>query len=424
MRRWSFAIVLAAASFSASGALAQESAPASRAELAARLMALLDSDDFATREQATRDLVALGDAGREALTAARDGGSLERRMRIAQILQNLGARASSRPARREPSRVTVTADDSRLADVVADIAAQSRTKIRIKDAPETRVTMAVKDAPLLEALDLLCAKAGCRNGFDPRQRDLVVERTTEAPIPTAYAGPMRVALVMMVMNRQLRFGGKPTGSASLQVRVDYEERAQALGVALPVKVGLAVDDKKRSLKAADGTPSYQSYVGRFDARRQVIAFVPLEIPEPDAKTIARLEFTLSALLPTGLWEAEIQNPEMASESGADGFLVTIQGWKETAERRLEVQLLVTRPHVSVTGMIQGGSTLVDDTVTFVGPDGVTIVPDAPQLVPSQTSFTYAASFPAGAAIAAVRVACLKSYEIVDFPVVFENVSIP
>jgi hypothetical protein len=228
-----------------------------------------------------------------------------------------------------------------------------------------------------------------------------------------------------MVNRDFRFGGPPSmppGSANLQVRIDVEERAGALGVAMPFRVQDAKDDRGRTLKPPEGMQQ-QLYVSRFDARRQIAAFVPVGLPEADAKAIARLEFVVPVLLPTEVYEAEIQGPAAGSEAGAGTFGVTVVQWKDGNERR-HVELLITRPQVTTAAPLQGGTLLTDDVVSFFTADGIPVVPDAPAIVPAAMSVSYTASLPASPPVATIRVSCLKAYEIAELPVVFENVPLP
>ena len=57
--------------------------------------------------------------------------------------------------------------------------------------------------------------------------------------------------------------------------------------------------------------------------RRLQAFVQMAIPEPDAKAISRLEFSLSAVLPIELYEADVPNPEEGSEAGQGAFHVVL-----------------------------------------------------------------------------------------------------
>jgi hypothetical protein len=397
---------------------AQESNPESRGTGAARLIQLLDSDDFGTREQATRDLMLLGDAGREALVRARGTGSLERQVRIAQVLQGLTARSQSRPARTEPSRVTIDADKKRLSEVAAMLAAQTGYPVRTVPGLDPVVSLSVQGVPFFEAVDLACAQAGARFGWDMKHQALVFEPSAERPGPVAYAGPLRVSLTMLTVNRTIKFGaGAIPAPTNLQIRIDAEERSEALGVMMPIRAKEILDDQKRSLRYPEANLG-QSYSARFDQRRQLVSYVLMTAPEADAKAIARLELALSVFMPTELYEAELASPDVGSEAGQGAFHVTVHQWKEEGGKR-QVQILVNRPILS-SGVIANMS-LMEDTVTFVGADGTTIQPETAQPIPSASDLRYTATLPSTPAVALMRITCLKQTETVEFPFVFENV---
>src|SRR5262249_32213803 len=74
----------------------------------ARLIADLDSDEFAVREGATRELQELGRAAEQPLRQALTKGlSLEARRRVEQVLDKLKAEAASPDALRAPRAVEV-----------------------------------------------------------------------------------------------------------------------------------------------------------------------------------------------------------------------------------------------------------------------------------------------------------------------------
>jgi hypothetical protein len=407
------------------GVPGQESRGETRPGDLSGLIGQLDSDDFATREQATAALMGLGSEAREALLAARSAGSLERKARIDQVLHGMAARAARRPVRKEPTLVSIDAAGKPLSEVLAELSASSGNVVRTRPGADPAVTLSVRDLPWFEALDRLGAATGRRIGWDHRERGLVLEPATEKTEPVAYAGPVRVALVMLMLNRQIRFaGGGPTGSANLQLRVDAEERSQALGVMMPIRVAEFVDDKKRSLRFGDGQAGARTqpqYVQRCDQRRQLQCFVPMAVPEADAKSIARLELALAVLLPTELYEAELATPEKGSEAGEGGFHVVVEDWKEDGAQR-EVRLAITRPAVGAG--TPSGPPVQDDVVSFFGPMGQAVAPITSAVSGDQAGIVYVATLPLSPAIARIRVTCLKQFEVAEFPIVFENVPLP
>src|SRR4029077_14381962 len=115
---------------------------------------------------------------------AREAGSLERRMRIGQIIQGFAARAASQPARRDPTLVSLEAVKRPLSEVCADLAAQSGHPVKMRGGEDVPVTLSLKSVPFLQAVDLACAQTGRRVGWeDYPERGLVVELSTERPEP-------------------------------------------------------------------------------------------------------------------------------------------------------------------------------------------------------------------------------------------------
>jgi hypothetical protein len=399
---------------------AQESGPASKPADPALLIRQLDSDDFGTRESATQELIRLGPAARGPLLEARGSGSLERRARIEQILGGMLAQTSSRPIRRDATRVTLRADNKPLAEICAFLSKETGYPIRGVAGSTHPVSLSVTDRPLFEVLDLISAQAGCRIVWDPNQRGFSIETTGEKQGPVAYSGPLRATLLMLTTSRTTRFaGGASSASANLQLRIDAEDRSQALGIMIPPKVKDFVDDQNRSLRVPE---QFQSYTTRFDARRQLQTFIQMGGPEPDAKAIKRLEFNLPLLLPTAFYEAELNNPEEGMRAGDGDFSVTVESWGENAGNR-EVRLSILRPQLSTPG--PPVIAVADDLITFVGPEGAPIQPLNFNFAAQRVgTLLYFANLPLSATVTTLKVSCLKGFETVEFPIVFENIPLP
>jgi hypothetical protein len=415
-------------------ASAQETGPASRAGDLGRLIERLDSDDFATREAATRDIAAIGESARAALIGARDQGSLERRIRIDQILRALAASTTSRPARREATFVTLEAVDKPLSEACALLSKESGYAIRIVPGADPTVTASLKHVPFFQALDALATQTGRRADWDLRERAVVLMPTPEKPGPSVYPGPLRVTLMTLNINRSIRFGGQPYNAANLQIRVDAEEKVRALGILVPLKPKELVDDQKRDLRVTEARSQITPYLQRMDQRAQTQGYMPMACPEPDAKAIGRLEVTISVVLTAEAYEARITNPEEGLESADGPLRVKIESWKAGTSGSTEVSLSIARP---VLPAISGTNVPVqDDVVTFFGADGRTIGPIATANgagIPSRgeagagatvSAITFTATLPAGAKVAGLEVSSPKRVEVLEVPVVFENVPLP
>src|SRR5262245_41647204 len=89
----------------------------------------LDADDFSQREAAMTTLAKAGETAREALEAARTTGSLERRLRVGELLARLSVRSPDAPDTRSGTRVSVSMIGKPLAEIVARLAEQGGTRI-------------------------------------------------------------------------------------------------------------------------------------------------------------------------------------------------------------------------------------------------------------------------------------------------------
>ena len=75
-----------------------------------------------------------------------------------------------------------------------------------------------------------------------------------------YAGPVKIALVSMMVTRHIRFGGGAQVSANLQMRVETEDNTGALGMLAPVRVTEFIDTvfpRFAELKAGDRHPKWR-----------------------------------------------------------------------------------------------------------------------------------------------------------------------
>jgi hypothetical protein len=422
MLRPGILMALALVAHGAAGVRAQDGTAASRPADVAVLIERLDSDDFATRQAATEQIALLGEAARPALLAAREAGSLERRLRIDQILKGLVARATSRPDRKVATLVTLHAAEKPLSEVSAMLTRASGYPIRISAGTDPVVTVALREVPFFQALDSLCAQTSRRADWDFKERLIVLNPSTEGPPPTVYAGPLRVALVMLTVNRQLWFGGKPQSSATLQIRIDAEEKTRALGVIVPLKPTELLDDRKRDLRDTKNQ-RFQGYLQRVDARRQLHAYMHVKAPETDAKTISRLEITVPMLVATESFEARFPSPEEGFEVVEGQFGAKIETWKPGPSQH-DAMIAITRP--ALPPVAGSNAPVADDVVTFLAADGRPVQPlsTATNAIAGAAGVAMTFVLPAEPKVASIEVSSVKRVEILEVPVVFKDVPLP
>jgi len=216
-----------------------------RAEPPELLVQRLGSGRAAVREQAARDLVALGPDVLPAVVAARDTATGEPRFRLEGIQRQLERLAASRAV--EPATVSLAAREVPAREALASIFAESGSRIDLDPLVSTGgagnrpVTLALDRATFWEAIDDLLDRAGLSLAYAPEPPGLaIVDRESTdgrgRDGPVVAAGPLRVAVARV----------EPTGlppppdqprsrGARVTLRVAWEPRLEPLMLRLPAR---------------------------------------------------------------------------------------------------------------------------------------------------------------------------------------------
>jgi hypothetical protein len=138
-------------------------APAADAAAIDKLIAQLSSEDFDTRNQATKSLDAIGEPALDALRkAAETNADPEVRMRSATLVRLIEQRAAS-SSFLKPQRVRLVYKDTPVPDAVADFVKKTGYQIVLSDPEnklnERKITLDTGDVPFWEAFDQFCEKA-------------------------------------------------------------------------------------------------------------------------------------------------------------------------------------------------------------------------------------------------------------------------
>jgi hypothetical protein len=137
--------------------------PKADAEQIAKLVKQLGSDEFESREKATRELEAIGAPALEALRDAAKTGDAEVKTRATSILEKVEKKASAEKVL-APTKVKLAFKDTPVADAVAEFNKKSGYTIQLHD-PEKKlkdrtVTLDTGEVTFWEAFDKFCEKAG------------------------------------------------------------------------------------------------------------------------------------------------------------------------------------------------------------------------------------------------------------------------
>ncbi len=199
-----------------------------RAQVAAWL-AELRSESFRVREAARRNLLARGLQARDLLEAAKDDPDPEVRRTVRAVLARAPARPTKAAAQVQPGdfrgigRLTVKAQDERLADVVKRIDEAIGAQLELPEAQlEKPVTLSLTDAPCYDVIAALARATSTRpqQPFDRSGRmQLLATDGKIEPAPRAAAGPMQITVLEVAATRS--FGVSTVPRYALKLRLEW-----------------------------------------------------------------------------------------------------------------------------------------------------------------------------------------------------------
>ncbi|HEX7897111.1 MAG TPA: hypothetical protein VF950_05095 [Planctomycetota bacterium] len=287
-----------------------------------KILQRLSADDIDARESAVRDLSALGPDALPALRARAGGLEGEARGRVEEACRRI-ERERIRAGVLPPLRlVTLEAKDRPAKDVLEDIARQAGVAIEFGGAaPETPVTLSLKDAPPFRAFDEACRRAGdfsfepmrgrsedvdedfaAALGPEGAKGDRVLVQGVAAPdYPAAFVRHYRVRVTQVTVTRQLDFR-QNRSSAHLQLDLQWLPGVSPLALSRFV-VEEVLDDQGRSLMpdkpddrlAFGRRPARMGHFGTRSAGYPHTLSIP--VPPADAKKIATLRGTAAFAFP-------------------------------------------------------------------------------------------------------------------------------
>jgi hypothetical protein len=358
----------------------------------AALVGQLDSKRFAEREQATRDLDALGPAALEALREAARKGPLEVRRRAEALIRKIERRVEA--ARfLAPTKLRLVYKDVPLYDALTDTMLKTGLTIRLSgdtaNLARRRLTLDTGELPFWEALDLFARKAGLTEVDEPpappvvqgargmsvtvagvvaggnaaravdvlgktRPREPVVltfQEARMAPVPTHVAGPVRLRALPPSL------AGPAAKVGEIPVRLDVTAAPPlSCREVIGVRLTRALDDQGQNLPGrfvpppSDPVPAAGRGMivinGRVitapeDRPKGPSRLVPLVFeagPKP-AKSLKELSGTLIARMESGS-EILVTVPKVADAAGKK-FAGPQGTWVHVAEVRRDARDNVT-----------------------------------------------------------------------------------
>jgi len=234
------------------------------------LLQKLEDDRVETREQAQKELAALGEAAlpplREVVESPNSSGELK--LRAAATIREIELNVKAAKVYREPARVSLKATDKPLREVLDDLSRQAGVAIDSSSVNDkAAVTIDATDVSLMEAMDLLCRGQAERNWEAKDDGAIRLTRERHVGYPAAYSGPFRIRVQSMNADRNNDFKAR-TVSVTCLLLADWDKRLKPSKI-VDLEVSKATDDQGTLLEvtAVDagnffrGGPGVQIRVG-------------------------------------------------------------------------------------------------------------------------------------------------------------------
>lgn len=203
----------------------------------------LDDEDIRRREEAVTTLCEYGERAVDALRLATTRDSLEGRLRAQEALDRIERNARIRRVLTEPEMVDLRCQDRPLEEILGEFSRTSGVATTLGLGLGGRRVSLTKGAMTpLEALDAVCAQAGCEWSY--RSPRVVEIRDGRGPgTPSSYAGRFRFTLTHLEKFQSM-CGDVPSDTLCLRVRADHE---QGVSPVMPpeIVVERIVDDAGR-----------------------------------------------------------------------------------------------------------------------------------------------------------------------------------
>jgi hypothetical protein len=222
----------------------------------AELIQRLEDDSVEARENAQKELIRIGEPALAPLRKAVEqaGTSADRgelRVRGSAAIRQIDLAVKSRAVYQDPKLVTFRASGMKLSEAAASIGKQAGVRIDASAVDgEAAVTCDLKAVPLFLALDELCRGQEERT-YEYKEEGVVkLLKDRHVAHPTAYAGPFRVRILTMKVERSTDFKSKKS-SLFLTLDADCEKYLKPWKNP-EIEITGATDDKGTALEVKEG----------------------------------------------------------------------------------------------------------------------------------------------------------------------------
>lgn len=283
---------------------AATSAPDSDADLAEtvkQLVRKLDAPQKARREEAEKDLVALGSKVLDYLPENTDRMSAEAGQRLDRIREKLEKTEAEGSI--EPSVVTLSGEKP-LTEILAAIDQQTHNKLVDlraafgQEVGDPKLKVDFQQTPFWKALDVVLDQAELTiYPYSSENGGLGLTSRGESRLPrvgqAVYSGAFRIEGTEFVARRDLR--DPMSHVLSLTLEAAWEPRLQPIVIMQPSSELEAIDDNGQALPIAPSAGDMQFPID--SDMKSVELPIQFQLPERNVRRIATLKGKLTAMLP-------------------------------------------------------------------------------------------------------------------------------
>ncbi|HVA48091.1 MAG TPA: hypothetical protein VNH11_17105 [Pirellulales bacterium] len=271
------------------------------AETIRRLVRQLDAPQKARREEAEKDLVALGTKILDYLPENTDRMSAEAGQRLDRVREKL--EKSEAESSIEPSAVTLSGEKP-LSEILKALEEQTHNKLVDlrsefgQEVGDPKLKVDFQQAPFWQALDDVLDQAELTiYPYTSENGGLGLMSRGESRLPrhgqAVYTGAFRIEGTEFVARRDLR--DPMSHILSLTLEAAWEPRLQPIVIVQPASDLLAVDDNGQAIPVAASAGDMQFPI---DADMKSVELpIQFQLPERNVRRIASLKGKLTAMLP-------------------------------------------------------------------------------------------------------------------------------
>jgi hypothetical protein len=339
------------------------------------LLKQLEDDSIETREKAASALIELGDKSEERVRTRMAGADGELKLLCKRILEQIAVPKKLRGLLPPIRKVTIDARDRSLKEVLDDLQAQSGLPMELGAVGEGTVTVSIKEATPLEALDAVCKAAGFGYSLDNNYRNFAGKGRVMAAGGPGFGGDMAEPKVRLQPGSYLNaprlfirhYLIEPTQinlSKSDNFRQTTTSANLSLRVAWPpnvtpqtgeISVTSVTDDKGRTMYEAPKAARKFSSVQQGYMGGGLNSYIQLAYPEADARKIASVKgkAVVKFLLEEKLLAFDPVEGGETQKKDYDGMTVELTSYKADAGN-ITVSLTFTgRPRGTEGNLMMG-----------------------------------------------------------------------